>query len=82
MRSGDCRSAKQVHMTWAEDATMNKGKQCLQRNETSLKSMSRGRGAGKTCLMFCCVHTSYDELTLQRSRPERMSALRLHVVCR
>ena len=47
-------------MTWAEDATMNEGKQCLQRNETSLKSMSRG-GCGKNMLDVCCVHTSYDE---------------------
>ena len=50
MRSGDCLSAKQVHMTWMEDATTNEGKQCLQRDVTEV-DVSR-RGAGRTCLMF------------------------------
>ena len=48
-------------MIWMEDVTMNEGKQCLQRNETSLKSMSRGGGCGKNMLDVCCVPTSYDE---------------------
>ena len=60
MRSGDCRSAKHVHTTWTEDATMNEGKQCLRRHELSLKSMSRG-GCGKNMLDVRCVLTSYDE---------------------
>ena len=34
-------------MTWVEDATISEDVF----NETSLKSMSRGGGAGRTCLM-------------------------------
>ena len=43
-------SAKQVHMTWVEDAAMNEDRQCLQRDVTEV-DVSR-RGAGRTCLMF------------------------------
>ena len=50
MRSGDRCSAKQVHMTWTEDTTMNEDKQCLQRDVSEV-DVSR-RGAGRTCLMF------------------------------
>ena len=67
MRSGDCRFAKQVHITWAEDATMNEGKQCLQRDVTEV-DVSR-RGAGRTCLMFV-VFIRRMMSTLQWSRPE------------
>ena len=66
MRSGDCGSAKQVHMTW-EDATMNGGKQCLQRDVTAA-DVSR-RCAGRTCLMFVEVLRRMMG-TLQRSRLE------------
>ena len=50
MRSGDRWSAKQVHMTWTEDTTMNEDKQCLQRDVTEV-DVSR-RGAGRTRLVF------------------------------
>ena len=50
MRSGDRCSAKQVHMTWTEDTTMNEDKQCLQRDFTEV-DVSR-RGAGRTCFVF------------------------------
>ena len=43
-------SAKQVHMTWTNDATMNEDKPCLQRDVTEV-DVSR-RGAGRTCLML------------------------------
>ena len=46
-------SAKQVPLTWVEDATMNKNKQCLQRDVTEV-DVSR-RGAGRTCLMFIII---------------------------
>ena len=39
MRSGDRCSAKQVHMTWTEDTTMNEDKQCLQRDVTEAKKL-------------------------------------------
>ena len=50
MRSGGRCSAKQVHMTWTEDTTMNEDKQCLQPDVTEV-DVSR-RGAGRTRLMF------------------------------
>ena len=50
IRSGDRCSAKQVHMTWTEETTMNEDKQCVQRDVTEV-DVSR-RGAGRTCLMF------------------------------
>ena len=50
MRSGDRCSAKQVHMTWTEDTTMNEDKHCIQRDVTEVH-VSR-RGAGRTRLMF------------------------------
>ena len=46
-------SAKQVHMTWTDDATMNEDKPCLQRDVTEV-DVSR-RGAGRTCLMFVVI---------------------------
>ena len=46
-------SAKQVHMTWTDDATMNEDKPCLQRDVTEV-DVSR-RSAGRTCLMFVLI---------------------------
>ena len=46
-------SAKQVHMTWTDDATKNEDKPCLQRDVTEV-DVSR-RGAGRTCLMFVVI---------------------------
>ena len=53
-------------MTWMEDATMNEGKQCLQRDVTEA-DVSRS-GAGRTCLMFVFLHLMMS--TLKWSRPE------------
>ena len=55
----DCRSAKHVHVTCAEDATMNEGKQCLQRAVTGSRCLEDG--CGKIMLDVCCVLTSFDE---------------------
>ena len=46
-------SAKQVHVTWTDDATMNEDKPCLQRDVTEV-DVSR-RSAGRTCLMFVVI---------------------------
>ena len=46
-------SAKQVHMTWTDDATMNEDKPCLQRDVTEVDVPRRG--AGRTCLMFVMI---------------------------
>ena len=46
-------------MTWAEDATMSEGKQCLQRDVTEA-DVSRS-GAGNKMLDVCCVPTSHEE---------------------
>ena len=43
-------STKQVHMTWAENATKYEDKQCLRRDVIEV-DVSR-RDAGRTCLMF------------------------------
>ena len=53
MRSGRLVSAKQVHMTWTDDATMNEDKPCLQRDVTEVDVSKRG--AGRTCLMFVVI---------------------------
>ena len=53
-------------MTWMEDATMNEGKQCLQRDVTEA-DVSRS-GAGRTCLMFVFLHVMMS--TLEWSRLE------------
>ena len=66
-------------MTWAEDATLNEGKQYLQRDVTEV-DVSR-RVAGRTCLNLF-VFTRRLNTMMQWSRPERMSAFSLHVVCR
>ena len=46
-------SAKQVHMTWTDHATMNEDMPCLQRDVTEV-DVSR-RSAGRTCLMFVVI---------------------------
>ena len=53
-------SAKQVHMTWVEDATINEDKQCLQRDVTEVDVSRRGAGR-KNMLDVCCDPTFYDE---------------------
>ena len=67
MRSRDCCSAKQMHMTWAEDATMSEGKQRLERDVTEV-NVSR-RGARRTSLMFVVFFRRMLS-TLQWSRLE------------
>ena len=78
MRSGDCRSAKQVHTTWPEDVTMSEGKQSFQRDVTEA-DVSR-RGAGRTCLMLV-VFLRRLMSTLQRSRPETSVGLQFSCCC-
>ena len=78
MRSGDCLSAKQVHMTWMEDATTNEGKQCLQRDVTEV-DVSR-RSAGRTCLMFV-VFLRRMMSTLQWSSPETNVSFQVTCCC-
>ena len=40
-------SAKQVHMTWTDDATMNEDKPCLQQDVTEVDVSRRGGDSGE-----------------------------------
>ena len=55
MRSGDRGPAKQVHMTWTEDRTMNLDKQCLQQDVTEGRCLEEGceKNMLEDCMFLC-----------------------------
>ena len=68
-------SAKQVHMTWTDDASMNEDKPCLQRDVTEV-DVSRCR---KNMLDVCYDPTLYDEY---RAMVERGNEYQGKATCR
>ena len=65
-------------MTWAEDATMSEGKQCLQRDVTEA-DVTR-RGAGRTCLMLVVFLRRMMSTLCKGQDQKRKSAFSLHIV--
>ena len=68
-------SAKQVHMTWVENATKYEDKQCLQRDVTEV-DVSR-RVAGRTCLMIVVTRVVSTTVHSEWSRLDRLQVVTL-----